>query len=389
MFRSHRVATYWLGWTGSLILFVGGFLFAHFQCLLYHCSSGVVLNQSMEVFSSNCQMICPQRDSFIITSHSSGRLGNRMSEYASMVAMGALMGYTPVMSQRLQEPLLPIFPNIPYYSSCPLSTECMTELMSVNPANPNQLKQALNRSTAALKDIKGIKLVRNPHITELFSLVSGVLQAHFAFESNLVTAVQTWLLRRQLELRSQNIWSPLWIGIHVRRTDYGEFLSRRNASLVDLDYFQRAIRKMKTIILTTGNGTEQDVSQMVFVVASDDPEWCIQQFSRIPSERFLFTNSHIHRAEIEPYSPTSFDLCVLSHCNHSIYDYGTFAFWGAYLAGGFVVAALDQTQEGRMTTDVMRSDRGANISRWHFLPAHLPISNASKESSMKLSRSQL
>ncbi|TRY61226.1 hypothetical protein TCAL_07989 [Tigriopus californicus] len=201
-------------------------------------------------------------------------------------------------------------------------------------------------------------------------------------------AAQTWLLQRHADLQSQLFeWvNPIWIGLHVRRTDYERVLSRRNASLVELEYFERAIREMKAIIL----GAEiAQHSKMVFVVASDDPAWCMQQLPRIPGEKFIFTNEndaiHIQDNGLESDFQVAFDLCVMSLCNHSIYDYGTFAFWGAYLSGGFVVAAAmdvveeQQPQGGlgdlgnrvRMATDVMRADRNANLSRWHFIPAHL------------------
>ncbi len=35
-------------------------------------------------------------------------------------------------------------------------------------------------------------------------------------------------------------------------------------------------------------------------------------------------------------SPPAFDLSVLSGCDHAIYDYGTFGFWGAFLTRGNV-----------------------------------------------------
>ena len=41
-----------------------------------------------------------------------------------------------------------------------------------------------------------------------------------------------------------------------------------------------------------------------------------------------------------------FDLAVLSNCDDVIFDYGTFGFWGAFLAGGVTVLAEDINGRG-------------------------------------------
>ena len=37
--------------------------------------------------------------------------------------------------------------------------------------------------------------------------------------------------------------------------------------------------------------------------------------------------------------PVIMDLLVLTQANHTIYDYGSFGFWGAVLAGGTTMLA--------------------------------------------------
>ena len=59
----------------------------------------------------------------------------------------------------------------------------------------------------------------------------------------------------------------------------------------------------------------------VFLVTSDDIVWCKEHLTH---ERILL-----------PSFPTAvLDFTLLTQTNHSIYDYGSFAFWGAVLAGG-------------------------------------------------------
>ena len=115
------------------------------------------------------------------------------------------------------------------------------------------------------------------------------------------------------------------------------------------------------------------------MVASDDPKWCRQYLSTLPkyfveggdvyddkeNQRVSTTSSNVTKrqsADFEgdqeeqkkqqqlvsifftsdyydslPVDNVHFDLAVLSKCNHSIFDYGTFGFWGAYLASKYLV----------------------------------------------------
>ena len=65
------------------------------------------------------------------------------------------------------------------------------------------------------------------------------------------------------------------------------------------------------------------------MVASDDPMWCMARLGHLPNVQFTV------KFYPELSCPAKyFDLAVLSKCDHSILDYGTYGFWGAYLAGG-------------------------------------------------------
>ena len=49
------------------------------------------------------------------------------------------------------------------------------------------------------------------------------------------------------------------------------------------------------------------------------------------------------------------DLCVLSMCNHSIVDYGSFGLWAALMAGGQII--LPRGHSPRNTSDMMWWER--------------------------------
>ena len=59
----------------------------------------------------------------------------------------------------------------------------------------------------------------------------------------------------------------------------------------------------------------------MFVVVSDDPEWCEREL-RGDDVVVMKTNS-----------PEQ-GLAIMAACNHSIIDYGTYGMWGAILSGG-------------------------------------------------------
>lgn len=64
--------------------------------------------------------------------------------------------------------------------------------------------------------------------------------------------------------------------------------------------------------------------------------------------------------------PKHLDMCIMSLCDHSIYDYGTFGFWGAYLAGGYTILAQNM---GPGENSEVENIKPANLSHWTFLDA--------------------
>ncbi|TRY81077.1 hypothetical protein TCAL_16732 [Tigriopus californicus] len=73
-------------------------------------------------------------------------------------------------------------------------------------------------------------------------------------------------------------------------------------------------------------GFNLDYEQMVFVVASDDPQWCKTQFGTMPNKTVIFANEAFK--DNLGFDRKYLDMAIMSKCNHSIFDYGTFGFWG-------------------------------------------------------------
>ena len=63
---------------------------------------------------------------------------------------------------------------------------------------------------------------------------------------------------------------------------------------------------------------------VIFVVASDDPEWI---HANLNGSDVIFTMN----PNSNPNHQIELDMSILSQCNHSIISYGTYSFWSAYL----------------------------------------------------------
>ena len=87
--------------------------------------------------------------------------------------------------------------------------------------------------------------------------------------------------------------------------------------LISAQYFHKAMDEYRNQFVKSS----KDV--LMFVVASDDLQWCKDNFKNLTDVFYVDDGN----------SPL-LDLAIMSKCNHSIVDVGTFGQWGAFLAGG-------------------------------------------------------
>ena len=129
--------------------------------------------------------------------------------------------------------------------------------------------------------------------------------------------------------------------------DYGNFLlGRYNGHLVGENYFKRAM-----------NFFRQRYPNRLFVVASDDMDWCQNHLQSVDGDvAFAGNRNAANPAE---------DMALLASCNHSIITYGNFGFWSAYLAGGETILSANISET---PTELQRSILSAKIDRWQFFP---------------------
>jgi len=112
-----------------------------------------------------------------------------------------------------------------------------------------------------------------------------------------------------------------FVGVHVRRTDYIQWVEKRyQGHPVDENFFHHCMEEYRRKL-----GPET-----IFLVTSDDIPWCREHLA---GQDVVFPELSRSR------DPVIMDFLLLTQTNHTIYDYGSFGFWGAVLAGGTTMIA--------------------------------------------------
>lgn len=102
------------------------------------------------------------------------------------------------------------------------------------------------------------------------------------------------------------------VAIHIRRGDY---LKISNTSgICTIDYYRKAIERMKA-----------RVTVELFVVFSDDIDWCIEQFG------VMMGNTPVKFVNWNKGTESFRDMQLMSLCKHNIIANSSFSWWGAWL----------------------------------------------------------
>lgn len=132
-----------------------------------------------------------------------------------------------------------------------------------------------------------------------------------------------------------NLSQPTYVSVHVRRTDYVDYLWQKlKVRPAPISYYFAA---MDYFVGKYDN--------VVFIVTSDNIDWCK---NNLRSERHKMS----FVSEADGRGPGK-DLAVLSVCNHSIIDYGTYGSFGAILAAGETVVYNVTTYFSTLIAEVL------------------------------------
>ncbi|XP_031347118.1 galactoside 2-alpha-L-fucosyltransferase 3-like [Photinus pyralis] len=239
---------------------------------------------------------CPKNG--IVTSATGGRLGNKMWCYISIWAVARAAGLDPYVPRCLRSPLDQIFdrlsvPLIEEISHCPFDEKNVVNSLD----SWQHMNQSIVIPPVAFQQKLSVRWTQD-------------IRREFRFKKELINKSQNIL-----RLASQKRTNCTFVSVHIRRTDYQAYLKRKySIRPANATFYYSAMKYF-----------ESKYSSVVFIISSDDPNWCSKTFKEKNNVYITGTKSRVSPA---------LDLAIMSSCNHSIIDYGTFGEWGAILAGG-------------------------------------------------------
>ncbi|PSN48064.1 Galactoside 2-alpha-L-fucosyltransferase 2 [Blattella germanica] len=218
-----------------------------------------------------------------------------MWEYAAVWAVSKETDREPYVPSCIINELEQVFDNITIPSLAHIS-HCFVDRPIINPTD-----DFLNKETVYLKErlsnLPDYVVPYRKDILQMFKFKKNILEeSHKFLSENLKYGVDT-----------------VFVGVHVRRGDYIKVLPALwKKDVVKPHYFLNLMTYF-----------EVKYEYVVFIVLSDDPDWCTENLIEGRSNVVVVRNS-----------PLSRDLAIMAACNHSIIDYGTYGMWGAMMAGG-------------------------------------------------------
>ena len=269
-----------------------------------------------------------------VTISASGRLGNKLCQYASLWALQrddarARPAWVLPEMQRALAPLftglsLPTLPEACAKRSRQFRSENyrkFDETVSSQPRRPLLL-------TSFPCDLRRFHRHREALLHQL-TLRPGVLQ----------TAQRR--LRGQTGALCRGPPACTYVGVHVRRTDYRAAIKwMYNGTLAGETYLRRALAICR-----------RRYSRPVFIVSSDDLTWVRR---RLRSPDVVIAGS-------QGPGSAGHDLALLAQCNHTIMTHGTYGFWAAYLARGDVFVPTGFGARDSYLGVVMK-EKGVNVT---------------------------
>lgn len=164
-----------------------------------------------------------------------------------------------------------------------------------------------------------------PYFNFIGSVLDSVIKHHLQFTDSVSYGASEVV--RSVAMATDSLVDMVYIGVHVRRTDFDQFSKFWIRRLVNETYFEAAMDHFRT-----------KHQHVVFLVVSDDMAWC---------KEHLTSRDTFHIGGTSP----EVDMAIMARCNGSIIDYGTFGLWGAVLSGGEVVVTSQTFRDVRWAAD--------------------------------------
>ncbi|XP_069176481.1 galactoside alpha-(1,2)-fucosyltransferase 1-like [Procambarus clarkii] len=254
-----------------------------------------------------------------VTINSAGRLGNKITEYLSLSVIRKVFGVRVAIAQGMSDTLVAIFPKL----SLPVATgECYPRVTHSESFAKLYMKLfAKSADSRALDDTQlypyplqqSVYVKDFPCPSHILITMRDHFRQEFTFNQRVLRKAKVQVAAA-LQALNTALRDATIVTVHVRRTDYLAHVKNyyKQSPVKDV-YYQRAFNFFR-------NRTHNPV----FVVTSDDPEWCKNNFK---------DKDIVYAGGRDPVV----DLAVLALGDHHIITDGTFGFSGAFLGKGIIV----------------------------------------------------
>lgn len=257
---------------------------------------------------------------YYITTLPTGRLGNQMFSYASLLGIAR-------MNRR--QPLYPTMSSLNKFFLIKHHSD----------QSSNDFEIVYETSFAAYDPKfeslppKNILLLQYFQSWKYFHFMKEDILREFTFRPYIKDDARILLKRC-----TTHAGDKIKIGVHIRR---GDWLSTKHVNRgfrgPSVSYYNKAAAHMRS-----------KYHDVIFVVVTDDINWC---------------RKHVHMKDfvVADRASPEVHLALLTLCDHVIMSVGTFGWWGGYLAGGEVVYYANHTHSNTTAS--------SNLSPGdHFLP---------------------
>nr|XP_027207960.1 galactoside 2-alpha-L-fucosyltransferase 1-like [Penaeus vannamei] len=185
----------------------------------------------LEMFGETHALCTP---AILFTSSSNGRLGNNMGEYATLWGLGRTFNVSvllhPVMERRLRR----IFPGL---SMERLPASCASGWTKLDKTYKFPKNQDLFDSAAAgLLGPGKFMLGDNPVKVHLFHPFREDLLRELTFSPGLRKQARDILTKVKSKVKNQPP-EITFVGVHIRRTDYINYIKKYNTTIPGKDYY--------------------------------------------------------------------------------------------------------------------------------------------------------
>jgi hypothetical protein len=214
-----------------------------------------------------------------------GRLGNQMFQYALLEGIKDRTGYNIIFSEGKE--------SIDLFKYFDISGCHFYNPNDVN-VKHNFIEEYFHFNRKIITCLDNTNFDGYFQSSRYFDHCKETIIKQFSFKNEYLESAKSFLLPYH---------DKTLVSVHVRRTDYLNL--QNHHPVLTLDYYTKAFDYFK------------DTPNVLFIVTSDDIEWCKENFAQ---DNIVFSNN-----------PHPTDMCITSLCHHNIIANSSFSWWGSYL----------------------------------------------------------